>query len=206
MSVTDSIKSDLPSLQLHWPLVQRLAREFKVDPYVVAGLGSRESGWGRLLGKWGNPPGTGDHGHGRGLMQIDDRAHTAWITSHNWPDPETNIRKGLSVLTNSMRYARKRGVPERDVLEVGLAGYNRGPGNAVNAYFAGEDPSVRNYAKDVLQRADLFREELAGGLQIAEAGGAGVTPGESAESGSGGCTWLLVGGVLVAFVLIRALA
>ena len=48
------------------------------------------------------PIGTGDSGHGRGLMQIDDRSHGQWLMTHNWQDPETNITYGGQILASNM--------------------------------------------------------------------------------------------------------
>ena len=55
----------------------------------------RESGGGILLTPRG-PAGTGDGGHGRGLMQIDDRYHKAWIDLNLWQIASENIRYAVT--------------------------------------------------------------------------------------------------------------
>lgn len=59
---------------------------YRVDPVVLAAIMERESRGGDAL----TPPvpsGTGDGGHGRGLMQIDDRWHGPFIATGLWREP-----------------------------------------------------------------------------------------------------------------------
>jgi hypothetical protein len=73
------------------------------DPYLVAAIGDRESNWGEALEPRG-PQGTGDGGHGRGLMQIDDRAFPKWCAAYlsdgtlQWQDPVENVRQACRVI------------------------------------------------------------------------------------------------------------
>ena len=66
-------QKDLKVLEPVKTLITEIAKYHGLPPAVIAAVISRESGAGRLLGKWGSPPGTGDRGHGHGLMQVDDR-------------------------------------------------------------------------------------------------------------------------------------
>ena len=52
---------------------------WKVDPMLLLAIMDRESLCGLALHPSG-PTGVGDAGHGRGLMQIDDRAHPDFIS------------------------------------------------------------------------------------------------------------------------------
>jgi soluble lytic murein transglycosylase-like protein len=94
-------------------LILQVAKDTGIDPFLIAALGDRESRWGNALSPRG-PWGTGDAGHGRGLLQIDDRSFgpdengvgsgDGWLASHDWRDPETNIRKGAELLASNLRF------------------------------------------------------------------------------------------------------
>lgn len=50
----------------NWPLLQQVGSATNVNPSALAAIGIRESGFRNIFG---------DHGHGRGTFQIDDRAY-----------------------------------------------------------------------------------------------------------------------------------
>lgn len=58
---------------------------YAVDPIVIAAIMDRESLGGDALKPKGLK-GTGDGGHGRGIMQIDDRAHGKFILTDLWQE------------------------------------------------------------------------------------------------------------------------
>lgn len=83
----------LDQLQRLPPRLARYALEiwcaaalYHVDPVVLAAILERESRGGDALTPQG-PRGTGDGGHGRGLMQIDDRWHGPFIATGLWREP-----------------------------------------------------------------------------------------------------------------------
>jgi hypothetical protein len=84
-------------------LILQVARETGMDPFLIYALGQRESRWGAALDK--NM--TGDGGHGRGIMQIDDRSFAAWLAANPWQDPLTNVRKGANVLAAKLAFFSK---------------------------------------------------------------------------------------------------
>lgn len=84
----------------HADAILRAAGEAGVSPWLVVALGMRESGWGKYL----DADGTGDGGHGRGFMQIDDRSNADWLAANDWHDPYTNISKGLKILKNKLAF------------------------------------------------------------------------------------------------------
>ena len=107
-------------------------------------------------------------GHGRGLMQIDDGSHAAWLATHDWRDPQVNIEGGAQILFDTLRACGGD-------LDMGVAGYNAGAGAAIKAVshvdrttpralrIAALDaitaigPSRRpDYVSDVWRRHDLF--------------------------------------------------
>lgn len=99
-------------------LILQVAKETGVDPFILAALGDRESRWGDALSPKG-PSGTGDVGHGRGLLQIDDRSFgpdergvgsgNGWLGSHDWRDPYTNVRKGADILKGKLAFFQGNG-------------------------------------------------------------------------------------------------
>lgn len=78
--------------------IQQAADHYRFEPALIAAIMERESQGGEAL----TPPtrmGTGDHGHGRGLMQIDDRAHAEFCADINkWGDALQNVMFGAGVL------------------------------------------------------------------------------------------------------------
>src|SRR5262245_9985936 len=67
-----------------------------ICPFLIAAVMDRESQGGEALSS-GEASGTGDNGHGRGLMQIDDRSHKDFLKASLdggeplWQLPEFNI-------------------------------------------------------------------------------------------------------------------
>lgn len=109
-----------PRLQTWLP--QFLAAEscFQVPAGLLAAICDRESRGGDLLKPTG-PGGVGDGGHGRGLMQIDDRHHGFVHALFDdglslWKDPTFNIMYGARLL------ARNYGLTKTWILTV--ASYN----------------------------------------------------------------------------------
>lgn len=125
---------------------------------VLGAIMDRESAGGRLLYPPG-PTGTGDRGHGRGLMQIDDRDNPAFpgraefVASEDWKDPGKNILFGARIL--HAYYDRCNGHLGRAV-----AAYNAGP-----VAFQAADPDFhttgKNYSRDVLARVDHYSKSIA---------------------------------------------
>jgi hypothetical protein len=94
-----------------------------IDPFLLVALCLKESGGGTFLTPRG-PGGTGDFarrswapyqmppdggGWGRGLMQIDYGSFSEWLDTHDWTDPETNIRKGAEILARKLKFFKSRG-------------------------------------------------------------------------------------------------
>jgi hypothetical protein len=123
----------------------------------------------------------GDFGHGRGLMQIDDRSHGKWLRDHGVPglvvavSPDEAAKKGIEVnpgdlgkppVADAIEYAgklldgaraegRARGVKEEDLVKFMLSAYNAGAGGAASGYKQGDSDlrtTGKNYGADVLKR------------------------------------------------------
>lgn len=147
------------------PFIRAAAAQAEVPVAVICGIGSRESEWGLspALDQPG-PGGKGDHGHGRGLMQIDDRSH-AFARGNKWSDPEANILYSAKVLISSRAFIAKKfpSLKGDALLRATLAGYNCGPGNVAKALTKGLDVDYytagRNYSRDTLDRAGWFQAQ-----------------------------------------------
>ncbi|MCH2045042.1 MAG: peptidoglycan-binding protein [Saprospiraceae bacterium] len=157
-----SLLKQLEELKKYGNTVKKVAQKYDIPPAVIAGIGSRESHWGLALTPPG-PSGTGDHGHGRGLLQIDDRWHVPFVESGKWAVAKENIVYGAAVLKNCMNYFVKKAgwKPGFKLIKAGCAGYNCGPRRAWDGYRMGYGVDYyttgRNYSKDVLERAGWFQ-------------------------------------------------
>lgn len=152
-----------PKNSSYRPLIESAANRYDwLAPSVVAGIGSRESAWGRFLSPQG-PTGTGDGGHGRGLMQIDDRFHQGFINSGQWTDAKANINYGIdNVLSNYYDYLDiNTTLDGKELLRGAIASYNAGPTSVLNAINQGRDidyyTTGQDYSWDVLNRAGWFQ-------------------------------------------------
>jgi hypothetical protein len=157
------------------------AARYDVPLCVIAGIASRESGWGLMLKPQG-PGGTGDSapraprppmrpgsrpsdgGFGRGLMQIDFDSHP-FARMGQWADPAANILYGASVLAQNRALLGKAlaGVNGILLLSASLSAYNCGAGNVLKALQKNLDvdyfTSGRDYGRDTLNRAGWFRQK-----------------------------------------------
>jgi hypothetical protein len=71
----------LPLRLAQWAVeIHFAAALYRLDPLVLAAIVERESRGGEALSPPG-PAGVGDGGHGRGLMQIDDRWHGLFVST-----------------------------------------------------------------------------------------------------------------------------
>jgi hypothetical protein len=95
---------------------------YGIDPLLLAAICDRESLGGEALQPRG-AEGVGDGGHGRGLMQIDDRFNS-WFTDFKlpfnrpaWTSPSWNIHAAAHLFWDNLHMAD-------GVVEIAIAGYN----------------------------------------------------------------------------------
>src|SRR3954462_7514492 len=82
-SSSDGLKNVPAPYSQYKDEVAAASKKYGIPPEVLFGVMMRETGGRNIVG---------DGGHGRGLMQIDDRSHGAWLASHNGGmDPASNI-------------------------------------------------------------------------------------------------------------------
>ena len=150
---------------------QASAAKYGLRASVLASVCWRESAFGLTLSPPG-PAGVGDAGHGRGLMQIDDRSHAVWLAVNNWRDPATNIDGGAEILAQAYAYFRMPGASANDprplsgaaLDKAALAAYNAGAGAVLRAIIAGQDPDSvttgHDYGSWILGRVDSVASQV----------------------------------------------
>jgi soluble lytic murein transglycosylase-like protein len=158
-----SAEADLARMRVLRPAILRAAERTGVDPALIAGLVSRESRAGAAL----DERGIGDRGRGYGITQINHDDFARLLARHDWRDPQTNFELAMTILksnrTELERLAAKSRIPfdDADLILWTVSSYNAGPAGALkglirhrsaDAYTTGKD-----YAKDVLARAEYFR-------------------------------------------------
>lgn len=128
--------------------VDSIAREGEPDgigPVLLLAIAYQESHIKNIVG---------DHGHGRGFVQIDDRSHQTFLRgSAGCKSGSWNFTKGkraldpgyvpgltratayaISLLRGNMSYGKQQGVKKDHLLRFAIASYNCGAGNAIRAY------------------------------------------------------------------------
>lgn len=131
------------------------ARSPHIDYALIRAIASRETNIRNIVG---------DNGHGRGLLQIDDRSHRAWLqkvgAGTGCPPVGKAATYAIALLEANIAQAKAAGVPFGQRLRVAVAGYNCGMGNALAAWRGG-DVDARtaggDYSADVLARARTIR-------------------------------------------------
>ncbi|MDR8390006.1 transglycosylase SLT domain-containing protein [Aliifodinibius sp. S!AR15-10] len=132
---------------------QATSKKYGLPLALLLAVASRESRMGLAL----SADGTGDRGHGIGVMQIDKRYHPGFTRAHDPFDHQANIDYGgryLGVLLRDFG---------GDILQA-VAAYNAGPANVRKAVHTGLPPDVvttgGDYASDIQKRANLIRRWL----------------------------------------------
>jgi len=132
--------------------------KYSIELAVLLGIASRETNCVPDLAYCRK---FGDGGHGRGIIQIDDRWHKKFLAKHNGkPQPEACIDYGAALLRANLDYFKG------DYIKA-LCAYNAGIGGVNRALAEGKTPDQAttggDYGSDVLRRANLFKQLLAEG-------------------------------------------
>lgn len=123
--IVAAYRAALPERLRRW-LPQFLSAElcYNIDVATLAAICDRESLGGDALTPEG-PAGNGDHGHGHGLMQIDDRSHGGFLAARfwdgvrAWQDPTFNVLFAARLLRFNLNATD-------DDLPLSIAAYNCG--------------------------------------------------------------------------------
>jgi soluble lytic murein transglycosylase-like protein len=122
------------------------SQKYGVPAPLIAGVMERESS--------GNPNALSlDGGHGKGLMQVDDRSD-AFAKGPDALDPAANIDEGAKILAQD-----QKAFPGNEDAEI--AAYNAGVGGVKRALKDGEDPSDATYAPSYVGDIEANEKRLA---------------------------------------------
>ena len=154
--------------------VREIGEREHIDPALLLAMAHRESAMRNIVG---------DGGHGRGIVQIDDRFHGDWLKEHKGclsgsfdarfdsalpagrvPTLAAGMSKACELLHQNVAFAKQNGVPDGKRLRFAVAAYNCGPGNAIKGFRDGDVDKLTtggNYASDVLARRSEIKHLLA---------------------------------------------
>ena len=155
MASSISLSTELTYVRLRglMPYFTEASKRYGLPLVLLLAIASRESRMGLALA----PDGTGDHGNGIGIMQIDKRHHPNFTDRHSPFDHQANIDYGAQYLAKLLQ--QFNGNTDRAV-----AAYNAGPNKVRTAIYAGLPPDSvttgRDYSRDVLQRKQLISQLL----------------------------------------------
>ncbi|MEX2352210.1 MAG: transglycosylase SLT domain-containing protein, partial [Balneolaceae bacterium] len=125
------------------------SQKYKIPLAILLAVASRESNMGLSL----SVAGTGDHGFGHGIMQVDVRHHPEFTDRHSALDYQANIDYGAGFLAGLIRAFNGE-------IRPAIAAYNAGQSRVRMAVQAGLDPDYvttgGDYAMDVLHRMETI--------------------------------------------------
>lgn len=156
-------RDDYLRVEPYLPEFAEAALAWSEDTCRLAAICLRETwaGWAPGYTPKGSPLGYGDHGHGFGLFQIDDRGPYARLVAANpWASPREQAAWACEVLADARRdlvhFANRS-----DYDQAVLATYNAGAGAVRRALIMGWGPdrptSGGDYGADVLRRMAWLR-------------------------------------------------
>ena len=153
---------------------REIGRREHINPVLLLAMAHRESGMRNIVG---------DAGHGRGIMQIDDRFHADWLREHKGcrsgsfdatfdsalpagraPSLVAGVTKACELLNQNIAFAKSNGVPDGKRLRFAVAAYNAGAGNALKGFRAGDVDKLTtggDYSRDVLAHRAEVKQALA---------------------------------------------
>lgn len=157
-------------------VVTELAHESANDgigPALLLAIGSRETNLQNIVG---------DHGHGRGWLQIDDRFHAPFLQTHRGCDSGTYkpkftsalpagrvptlsaaTQQTIAMLRQNAAFGKSQGVPKDQLIRFACAAYNAGATGAIEGFRAGDvdtNTTGKDYSTDVLSRKQAIARFL----------------------------------------------
>jgi hypothetical protein len=143
------------------PIIRQAEEKHGLPAGLLLAIASRETNVEDIVG---------DAGHGRGLFQIDDRAHGDWLAQHGaagagvTPPLAEAADYAATIVAQNLAFARKKGVAQRDELRFAVSAYNAGCGGALAGHQSGDcdkRTTGRDYGNDVLQRLAAIQGQPA---------------------------------------------
>lgn len=123
-----------------------------LDPFTLYAVGSRETNLTDV---------TGDHGHGRGIWQLDDRSYTI-------PKPFPVVLQAsiaAKLLSGCLLHFTQLGWPVGSAMQLAFSAYNAGiRGAEVGLLNPAHDADLRtaggDYGRDVMERLNYIRSHV----------------------------------------------
>ena len=125
-------------------------QKYDIPPAVLAAIASRETHGGSLLSR----NGTGDHGHGYGILQVDDRSHRPDRSGGAYG--QAHINQAAAIFDAKLDAVKKQypNLSPEDQLQTAVSRYNGGSGRPHPNSDRGTTHA--DYANDTLARAQYF--------------------------------------------------
>ena len=140
------------------------AAKYHLPPALLAGIASRESRGGAVL----DASGFGDHGHGFGLMQVDDRNPGLRVATEGGPAGQSHINQAAGILRAKLDAVVKQypNLSAQDQLRLAVSRYNGGSGTP--AVFD-KGTTGADYSSDVIARSQFYVSRWPGHATTAPA-------------------------------------
>ncbi|MBT8331647.1 MAG: transglycosylase SLT domain-containing protein [Deltaproteobacteria bacterium] len=136
------------------------AEEFSLPAALLAAVASRESRVGNALA----PDGTGDFGHGFGIMQVDDRTPGRIVIKDGGPKGLKHIRQAAEILKQALEGVQVKhpGWEDTFVLQGAAVAYNAGLDTVQTKDIRQMDKGTTSddYGGDVIARAQFYLDHL----------------------------------------------
>lgn len=182
--------ADLPRLLMFRTVILRAAHKADLPQALIAAIVSRETG-GRPEYAVPGPGGClGDHGHGHGPMQIDDRYHQKFCL--RWRTGSATLEDGMSegckILKANIADLKDL-LPESLVMFGAIAAYNCGANRVRNLYHGLVDrwlpqPVAADKAMPILESKTTggnYASDVLARVGWLEKNGFGIMPGTQGE-------------------------
>nr|XP_039265697.1 lysozyme g-like [Styela clava] len=143
-------QNDKNAMLQYKSLIQTAANDLCMDAAVIAGIISRETRAGKVLGS----DGFGYDGHGYGLMQVDDRYHTL----QGGPYSLAHIKQGTGILIDMINGVKNKhpSWSQDMALKGGISAYNAGVSNVDSYNNMDVGTTGNDYANDVVARSQWY--------------------------------------------------
>ena len=147
------------------PILKQAERRHKLPAGLLIAIASRETDMNDIVG---------DNGHGRGLFQIDDRAHGDWLSQHGAKGAGTKppvadaAAFAAALLESNRSFGQKNGIAPKDLLKFACSAYNAGAGGALSGVQSGDSDARTtggDYGRDVLERLAAIQGDKGGASQ-----------------------------------------
>jgi len=144
-------ETDRQCVMRHKEKLAAAAQQFALPPALLAAIASRESRGGNVL----SPDGTGDNGHGFGVMQVDDR-NPFPVVQDGGPFGQPHINQATDILSKKLKTVKNQHaeLSEVEQLQMAVSRYNGGRG--LTPPDSDQGTTGGDYMNDVWARARYY--------------------------------------------------